>query len=141
MIFKIVKQQVNIISKSNLIRNFSNTESLLQQKAANSSLYALRKSTGYALNKCKEALEKNNGNVEQVNSLFTLKLCFLRFSSIILKIQAAKWLDEQAQKEGWTKAEKLKNRQTSQGTLALCLDKVQNRAAIIEVIFHIKISI
>lgn len=35
-------------------------------KVSNSSLYHLRKATGYALSKCKEALEKNNGNVEEV---------------------------------------------------------------------------
>jgi elongation factor Ts len=31
--------------------------------------------------------------------------------------KAAKWLAEQAQKEGWAKAEKLKDRQTAQGLL------------------------
>lgn len=35
-------------------------------KVSNSSLYHLRKATGYALSKCKEALEKNNGSVEEV---------------------------------------------------------------------------
>ena len=34
--------------------------------AKNSSLYQLRKNTGYAFNKCKEALDKCGGNVEQV---------------------------------------------------------------------------
>lgn len=38
-----------------------------------------------------------------------------------------------AQKEGWTKAEKLKNRNTTQGTLVLCTDKSKNQAAMIEV--------
>lgn len=46
--------------------------------------------------------------------------------------QAAKWLDEQAQKEGWTKAEKLKDRATSQGLLGFI--KAKNQAAIVEVI-------
>lgn len=37
-----------------------------EPKASNSNLFKLRKSTGYALAKCKEALEKHNGNVEEV---------------------------------------------------------------------------
>jgi elongation factor Ts len=32
-------------------------------------------------------------------------------------LKAAKWLEEQAQKEGWVKADKLKDRKTSQGLL------------------------
>ena len=99
-------------TKSILVRNFFESKSLLQEvKASNSNLFKLRKSTGYALNKCKEALEKNNGNVEE----------------------ATKWLNEQAQKEGWAKAEKVKNRQTKQGTLVFCADKSKNQAAIVEV--------
>ena len=58
-------------------RSFSQTKLLGDQ--AKSNLFKLRKSTGYALSKCKEAIEKYNGNVEE----------------------ATKWLDEQAQKEGW----------------------------------------
>jgi hypothetical protein len=64
MLFKILKNQSTL---TNFIRNFSQTEILLQQKASNSALYSLRKSTGYALNKCREALEKNEGDVDQVN--------------------------------------------------------------------------
>ena len=38
-----------------------------------------------------------------------------------------------AQKEGWSKAEKLKNRNTTQGTLVLATDKLKNQAVIMEV--------
>ena len=47
--------------------------------------------------------------------------------------KATKWLNEQAQKEGWAKAEKVKNRQTSQGTLVLANDRASRRSIIIEV--------
>jgi hypothetical protein len=47
--------------------------------------------------------------------------------------KATKWLNEQAQKEGWTKAEKLKNRATSQGAIALYVDRVLSRATLVEV--------
>ena len=49
----------------NLTRSFSQTKLVAQQPQSN--LFKLRKSTGYALSKCKEALEKHNGNVEEVN--------------------------------------------------------------------------
>lgn len=79
-------------------------------KKSNSALYTLRKATGYAFNKCKEALEKHNGDIEQAKA----------------------WLIEQAQKEGWAKAEKLKNRQTQQGTLVLCSERSNNRTVLVE---------
>ena len=109
MIFKLLRQQTSIV---NFSRQFSQSEILCQQsKQASSGLYALRKSTGYALNKCREALEKHNGDIQA----------------------ATKWLNEQAQKEGWAKAEKLKNRATSQGALTLHLDRTQNRAVLVEI--------
>ena len=77
----------------------------------NSKLYTLRKTSGYGLSKCKEALEKFEGNVEEAN----------------------KWLDQQAQTEGWTKADKLKDRQTLQGTLVLFHNKIKKQAALVEV--------
>ena len=45
-----------------------------------------------------------------------------------------------AQKEGWSKAEKLKNRNTTQGTLVFCADKSKNQAALIEVNKNNKIT-
>jgi elongation factor Ts len=76
-----------------------------------SNLSKLRKSTGYALSLCKNALEKNNNDVEK----------------------AVKWLDEQAQVHGWNKAEKLKDRSTSQGLLGFL--KTSKHATIVEVRF------
>lgn len=38
-----------------------------------------------------------------------------------------------AQKEGWSKADKLKNRNTTQGTLVLATDKLKHQAVIMEV--------
>lgn len=90
------------------LRNFSLT-CIAAQKPA-SGLAALRKNTGYALAKCKAALEKFNGDVDQ----------------------AAKWLGEEAQKEGWAKAEKVKDRTTGQGTLVFVNDKELHRASILE---------
>jgi len=43
---------------------------------------------------------------------------------------ASKWLDEEAQKAGWTKADKLKDRKASQGSLGFLKEK--NSAAIVE---------
>ena len=62
-------------NKSNQIfasRSFSDTKCLFQsapappKAAGNSLLYKLRKSTGYGMSKCKEALEKTNNNIEEV---------------------------------------------------------------------------
>jgi translation elongation factor EF-Ts len=48
--------------------------------------------------------------------------------------KASKWLEENAQKEGWAKSEKLKNRATTQGTLVFHADKIKRLATIIEVL-------
>lgn len=106
MLLKLIRYSILESNPSRLCVRFQSGDA----KANNSNLYKLRKSTGYALSKCKEALEKTNGNVEE----------------------ATKYLNEMAQKEGWTKAEKLKNRNTTQGTLVLCTDKSKNQAAMIE---------
>nr|XP_046239896.1 elongation factor Ts, mitochondrial [Scatophagus argus] len=60
-------------------------------------LINLRKSTGYTFIKCKTALEKFDNDVAQ----------------------AEKWLHEQAQKEGWTKANKLDGRKAKEGLIGL----------------------
>ena len=41
---------------------------------ANSNLYKLRKTTGYGMARCKDALEKNNNNVDEVMLLFVINL-------------------------------------------------------------------
>jgi len=67
----------------------------------------LRKKTGFSISKCKNALEK-----------------FGDFK------EAEKWLREQAQKEGWSKASKLQDRNMTQGLIGICVEG--NKAAMVE---------
>ncbi|XP_028654487.2 LOW QUALITY PROTEIN: elongation factor Ts, mitochondrial [Erpetoichthys calabaricus] len=62
-------------------------------------LVKMRKATGYSFINCKKALEKFANDMAQAES----------------------WLHEQAQKEGWSKASKLKGRKTSEGLIGLLL--------------------
>lgn len=114
MIKLIKSQQVAALAnQTSLARFFGHSASQFQQTAApenKSNLYKLRKSTGFALSKCREAIEKFNGNIDE----------------------AAKWLEENAQKEGWAKSEKLKDRNTPQGTLVLFADKTKRQTTMIE---------
>lgn len=71
-------------------------------QAAKSNLSQLRKKTGIPLKNCRAALEKFDNNLEE----------------------AEKWLIEQAQKEGWAKADKLQSRPMSQGLVGV----LQSRA-------------
>lgn len=89
-------------------KNFISTEQ--KTTASKSALFELRKSTGYALSKCRDAIEKFDGNVEE----------------------AAKWMEENAQKEGWAKSEKLKDRSMTQGMLVFHADKDAKKAIICE---------
>lgn len=73
-----------------------------------SDLAKLRKKTGYTFANCKKALELNN-NVEE----------------------AEKWLKEQAQSLGWSKANKLEGRKTSQGLVGLLVR--ENRGVMLEI--------
>jgi len=75
---------------------------------AKSDLAALRKKTGYSLSICKKALSESNNNFAE----------------------AEVWLKEQAQAQGWAKAQKLQGRNTSQGLLGLRL--ADKKAAIVE---------
>lgn len=77
---------------------FSRCYSVQADKAI---LSKLRKKTGISFINCKKALIKFNNDLEQ----------------------AEKWLKEQAEKEGWTKASKLQDRPMSQGLLSLMSDK------------------
>lgn len=106
--FKFLKNPGAQLVCSISVRNFS--ESFVKLQKAPSNLGALRKSTGYALSKCKIALEKHDGNVEE----------------------AAKWLNQEAQKEGWAKADKVKDRATGQGTLIFVNDRSSHKASILE---------
>lgn len=60
-------------------------------------LMKLRKSTGYTFINCKKALEKFDNDITQAES----------------------WLNEQAQKEGWSKANKLEGRKAKEGLIGL----------------------
>uniref|UniRef100_A0A3Q3GQ96 Elongation factor Ts, mitochondrial n=1 Tax=Kryptolebias marmoratus TaxID=37003 RepID=A0A3Q3GQ96_KRYMA len=72
-------------------------------------LIKLRKSTGYTFINCKKALEKFDNDIAQAET----------------------WLHEQAQKEGWSKANKLEGRKTKEGLIGLFVgDKV---ASMVEV--------
>ena len=77
--------------------------------AAKSPLATLRKKTGFPIAKCREALSLHADRVEE----------------------AEKWLQEQARKEGWTKAEQLRGRTTKQGHIGVLLE--QRKAAVVEV--------
>jgi elongation factor Ts len=105
---KFLKQPAQLICSIS-VRDFSSTFRNFQKPSSN--LAKLRKTTGYALSKCKTALDKFDDNLEE----------------------ATRWLNEEAQKEGWAKADKVKDRATSQGTLVLINDKALHRASIIEV--------
>jgi len=73
-----------------------------------SELGKLRKKTGYSLSICKKALSESNNDVAV----------------------AEKWLKDQAQAQGWAKAQKLQGRNTSQGLLGV---KIQAQvAAVVE---------
>ncbi|XP_035518768.1 elongation factor Ts, mitochondrial [Morone saxatilis] len=60
-------------------------------------LMKLRKSTGYTFTNCKKALEKFDNDIAQAET----------------------WLHEQAQKEGWSKANKLEGRRAKEGLIGL----------------------
>jgi len=75
---------------------------------AKSDLAKLRKKTGYSLSICKKALSENGQDLAL----------------------AEKWLKEQAQAQGWAKAQKLQGRNTSQGLLGIKIKS--NIAALVE---------
>lgn len=76
---------------------------------AKSVLGTLRRRSGFPIVKCKEALTKHQNDLDA----------------------AEKWLQEQAQKEGWAKVAKMQERQAKQGLIGLILE--HNRAAMVEV--------
>jgi len=86
------------------------TSSLLTAAAggAKSDLAKLRKKTGYSLSICKKALGECNQDLAL----------------------AEKWLVDQAQAQGWAKAQKLQGRNTSQGLLGVKIKS--NVAAVVE---------
>ena len=81
-----------------------------RDKPSISILGQLRKQTGYSLSLCKKALENCNQDLDK----------------------AKLWLEEQAQAQGWNKANKLEGRNTSQGLIGVCLSSNEKIAAIVE---------
>ena len=75
-----------------------------------SALAQLRKKTGYSLSLCKKALTECDQDVGK----------------------AKKWLDEQAQQQGWNKANKLEGRNTTQGLVGVQVTPCRKAAAMIE---------
>lgn len=69
----------------------------------------LRKSTGYTFINCKKALEKFDNDIAEAET----------------------WLHEQAQKEGWNKANKLEGRKAKEGLIGLFVG--ENSAVMVEV--------
>ena len=74
-----------------------------------SQLAVLRKRTGFPIGKCREALTKHNEDMDAAES----------------------WLYSEAQKEGWSKVEKLKDRMAHQGLIGMLLRG--NQAVMVEV--------
>lgn len=77
----------------------------LSPHSAKSLLAKLRKNTGYSFANCKNALNVNDNDYQK----------------------AEKWLHEQAQKEGWAKAQKLQDRKAGEGLIAIVM---QNKLAV-----------
>jgi len=81
-----------------------------KEKAGISVLGKLRKQTGYSLSLCKKALNNCDQDLEK----------------------AKQWLEEQAQAQGWNKANKLEGRNTSQGLIGACLSSDERTATLVE---------
>ncbi|XP_019965029.1 elongation factor Ts, mitochondrial [Paralichthys olivaceus] len=85
-------------SKVSLCQHVQSLHSGCQLLAADKALLMkLRKNTGYTFINCKKALEKFENDLTQAES----------------------WLHEQAQKEGWSKANKLEGRKAKEGLIGL----------------------
>lgn len=72
-------------------------------------LSSLRKQTGYGISLCRDALRESNNDIKLARA----------------------WLDEQAIKKGWQKAEKLQGRKTGEGLIGIMVE--DNHAAMVEV--------
>ncbi|KAI3370151.1 hypothetical protein L3Q82_024949 [Scortum barcoo] len=86
------------VGKVSICRHAQSLHTGCQLLAADKALLMkLRKSTGYTFINCKKALEKFENDIAQAET----------------------WLHEQAQKEGWSKANKLEGRQAKEGLIGL----------------------
>ena len=109
-----VKSLVSLLSKPGYLHQSPLSPGLSSvllhtSSGCNSALATLRKNTGYSLSICKKALGENNNDVGA----------------------AEKWLKDQAQAQGWAKAQKLQGRNTSQGLLGVLVRS--QTAAMVEV--------
>ncbi|XP_034234508.1 elongation factor Ts, mitochondrial [Thrips palmi] len=95
-----------MFASKQLVRFFVTTPSSWNSSKA--LLAKLRKKTGYSFANCKKALDKHNNDAEQ----------------------AEKWLHEQAQALGWSKATNVGNRKTTEGLVAVIVNK--NHGAMVE---------
>lgn len=94
------------VAKVNICQHVQSLHSGCQLLAAEKALLMkLRKSTGYTFINCKKALEKFDNDIAQAET----------------------WLHAQAQKEGWSKANKLEGRKAKEGLIGLFLG---DRAAV-----------
>ncbi|XP_029947714.1 elongation factor Ts, mitochondrial [Salarias fasciatus] len=94
-LFRTIGKDVAKVSLSQHVQSFHSGCQLLA--AEKSLLMKLRKSTGYTFINCKKALEKFDNDIAKAES----------------------WLHEQAQKEGWNKANKLEGRKAREGLIGL----------------------
>ncbi|XP_040565946.1 elongation factor Ts, mitochondrial [Lepeophtheirus salmonis] len=93
-----IKSSISSLINMQIIRRSFFTNSYLLN-ASKSPLAKLRKKTGYSLSICKKALEQNEQDLGK----------------------ALEWLKTQAQAEGWSKANKLSGRNTTQGLIGILL--------------------
>lgn len=94
-LFRTIGKEITKVSLSQHAQSFHSGCQLLA--AEKSLLMKLRKSTGYTFINCKKALEKFDNDIAKAES----------------------WLHEQAQKEGWNKANKLEGRKAKEGLIGL----------------------
>lgn len=71
--------------------------SVVRAYSSSNALAILRRKTGYTISNCKRALDLHQNNL----------------------VEAEKWLNDQAQAMGWSKAEKLEGRKTQQGLVGV----------------------
>ncbi|KAM7422438.1 hypothetical protein PAMA_010473 [Pampus argenteus] len=95
------------LSKVSTLHHIQSLHTGCQLLAAEKALLMkLRKNTGYTFINCKKALEKYDNDIAQAET----------------------WLHEQAQKEGWNKANKLEGRKAKEGLIGLF---VRDKAAVL----------
>ncbi|KAK0089145.1 hypothetical protein PV325_008865 [Microctonus aethiopoides] len=88
---------------------YLSTGNTLWQSTSKSLLGKLRKKTGYTFTNCKKALELHENDLGKAEA----------------------WLKEQAQALGWSKAQKLQGRSTTQGLVAVMVNK--NHGVLVEI--------